>query len=107
MDYINYLIYVIPVALIVLALVFWPKKKRTIEVDDKLIESIFDSINKDNIKSISSEISRVKIEVIDLEQIDQNKLKEISMGVFISGNSLKIMFKDSADDIVKLLKRGL
>ena len=107
MDYINYLIYVIPVVLIVLAVVFWPKKKRTIEVNENLIESIFDSIKKDNIKSVSSDISRVKIEVIDLEQIDTEKLKEISEGVFISGNSLKIMFKDSADDIVKLLKRGL
>lgn len=107
MEDFQYLIYGAIVVVLILTFVFWPRKKAKVVVNQELINSIFDAITKENIKDVSSEISRVKIEVYDLEKIDQVKLKEISEGVFISGNSLKIMFKDSADAIVDNLKRGL
>lgn len=110
MDFTNYMTYVyigIPVILIVLGFVFRPKKKSTVVVNDELINGIFDAVGKENITNVESEISRVKIDVLDLEQVNLELLKEISEGVFISGKSLKIMFKDSADNIVNNLKRGL
>lgn len=108
MEYINYVYIGIPVVLIILGIVFWPKKKKTtVEVNDELIKGIFNSIGKENIVNVESELSRVKIDVTDLESIDFDALKEISEGVFISGKSLKIMFKDSADNIVNRMREGL
>jgi coenzyme F420-reducing hydrogenase beta subunit len=92
---------------IVLAFVLRPKKQSTVIVNNELIENIFSSVQKDNILQVESEISRVKIDVKDVDVVNLDLLKEISEGVFISGKSLKIMFKDSAEDIVEGLKRGL
>jgi len=107
MEYMNYIYIGAPILVVILAFVFWPKKKKTVVVNNELINGIFECIKKENIQSVSSDISRVKIDVSDLDLVDFDKLKEISEGVFISGKSLKIMFKDSADNIVDNLKRGL
>ncbi len=107
MDFTNYMTYVyisIPLWLVLLWVMFKPKKPKGVVVNEELINNIFDAIKKGNIKNVESEISRVKIDVSDLDLIDLDLLKEISEGVFISGKSLKIMFKDSADSVVEGLK---
>ncbi len=107
MDFTNYMTYVyitIPLLLVVFWVLIKPKKTKGVVVNEELINNIFESIRKDNIKNVESEISRVKIDVSDVDLIDLDLLKEISEGVFISGKSLKIMFKDSADSVVEGLR---
>ena len=72
-------------------------------LDEILIDNLLKIIPLSNILKITSEISRVKIDVLELGTINFDKLKEISNGVFISGKSIKIMFKDSADEIVRAI----
>ena len=78
-------------------------KKSAFIVDDLLIGELLQIILFSNILKISSEVSRVKIEVVNLDIVDFERLKSISNGVFISGKNIKIMFKDSADEIVKAI----
>ncbi|XMB66224.1 LPXTG cell wall anchor domain-containing protein [Mycoplasmatota bacterium zrk1] len=100
------LIYYIGIGIVLLTVIlfFIFRKKKELIVDDLLISNILSIISLENIKEITSEISRVKIEVFDLEIIDFDELKSISNGVFISGNNVKVMFKDSADEIVKAIE---
>ncbi|XMB87438.1 hypothetical protein RJG79_06475 [Mycoplasmatota bacterium WC44] len=109
LENINYL-YMAGLALLVIILVSFliiKRKPKKITINEDLINGILGIIKSDNIKSISSEISRVKFEVNDLEIIDFDKLKEISEGVFISGKNVKVMFKDSADEIVSAIKNKI
>lgn len=95
------------VLLVTLFFVFKPKKQKLVVVDNELIEAILNSVKRSNIANVESEVSRVKIEVKNLDEVDFDSLKSISEGVFISGKSIKIMFKDSADNIVNNLRKEL
>jgi len=105
----DYLVYYIAAGVVLVGLMLFlilrkPKtKKSAFIVDDLLIGQLLQIIPFSNMKSINSEVSRVKIEVLNLEIVDFDRLKSISNGVFISGKSIKIMFKDSADEIVKAI----
>lgn len=108
MESIYYIYIGIALALLVtLFFVFKPKKQKLVVVDKELINAILDSVKKSNIANVESEVSRVKIEVKNLDEVDFDSLKSISEGVFISGKSIKIMFKDSADNIVNNLRKEL
>lgn len=60
---------------------------------------------KDNIVSVNNEMSRVIVEVKDLNLADPQKLKELgATGVLISGNVIKASFQERASFIAELLK---
>lgn len=81
------------------------KNNAKIVVDMTLINDIRGIFTKENTLSITSDVSRVRFSVKDIEKLDLDKLKQISTGVFISQNNVKVMFKDSADEIVKELEK--
>jgi len=91
--------------LLILVLVFFYLKKRPKKatVNEKLISELKEIFSLDNVVDIQSETSRVKFTVKDVEKVDLKRLKEISDGVFISQNSIKVMFKDNATLIVNAL----
>lgn len=55
--------------------------------------------NDNNIVSISKNLSRVTIEVKDLEQVDLEGLKKEGVGVFITGNVIKCSSQAFADQV--------
>ena len=79
----------------------------SLTIDTEFISSLINIFGKDNVINISSEISRLKVEVKDIDKVDFEKLKVVSEGVFISGSNIKVMFKDNAEKIVQLIKERL
>ncbi len=60
---------------------------------------------KDNIVNVNNEMSRVIVEVKDVELADPLKIKELgATGVLISGNIIKASFQERAKYITELLK---
>lgn len=55
--------------------------------------------NDNNIVSVSKNLSRVTIEVKDLEQVDLEGLKKEGVGVFITGNVIKCSSQAFADQV--------
>ncbi len=83
-------------------------KKQNKKIDStKLVETIFSIFSKDNIVDVESEVSRVKITVKDIEVINLDRLEEITEGVFISGNTMKIIFKNADSDLAEEIKNKL
>lgn len=60
---------------------------------------------KENIKDSSYELSRVTVEVVDVDQVNGEVLKELgATGVLFVGNKVKCSFKEDAENICELLK---
>lgn len=97
------------VFLLVVFLLYRNRKKKPkvskIIVNKDLINDIREIFTKENTLTITSDVSRVRFTVKDIEKLNLDKLKQISNGVFISQNNVKVMFKDSADEIVKELEK--
>jgi|GEM_PF-6405609 len=101
MDYYWFLI-LAPILAIILFFIF-RRKDKLIVVNSELIDKIISIIPLSEIVEVSSEVSRVKFKVKNLDAINLDDLKNISQGVFVSGNNIKVMFKDSADKIVSAI----
>ena len=61
----------------------------------------------DNIVSVHTEMNRAIIEVVDVSLIDKEKLKELNIGIMISGNVIKCSSEAMVDALNKELKWGL
>ena len=73
------------------------------ELKNKLLEALGGS---DNIISSNVEMSRVTIEVNDIELINGEALKEIgASGVLLVGNKVKCSFNENAKEVQKLLEK--
>lgn len=58
-----------------------------------------------NITSINHEMSRITVEVVDLELIDAEGLKNLgATGILITGNTVKASFGNQAEDIFNIIK---
>ena len=103
------LIVVLLVIVAVALVLILKKKKPGIKVDDAFIEkllALFGSAN--NIAGVKVDNGRLKIEVKDLELVDLNGLKEASeAGVFVTGNTIKILFKLDSLTIKKYLDKRI
>ncbi len=99
------------VLLAVLFFLFLKKKDTTprIVIDDEFINNLIVLYgDKDNISNINTENGRLKIGVKDLNKVDLEKLKEISTnGVFVTGNTIKTLFRHDSDSIKKELEKRL
>lgn len=107
----NYLYWVIGGAalllilgIILLIFLFRGKKEPTILID---ISEILKAIGANNILSIEQVQKRVRIQVKDTQIVDLETLKEVSNGIFVTGDRLVLTFKDNTEDIVKALRREI
>ena len=101
----KYIIIVIVFIIILLAVLKSTRKDARLEIN-KLIEYLG---GKDNIKTLSIDNGRVKFNLLDLDLLNQEAIKEVSnSGAFITGNNVKLLFKYDSELIVETLKnRGI
>jgi glucose-like phosphotransferase system IIB component len=74
---------------------------------DPLQQQIFFDVygGKENIVKVSQELSRLSVEVKNLEKVDVNKLKELgASGILVAGNTVKSSFGPQAASIYNLIK---
>lgn len=71
------------------------KKNKSIDIDQSFVENIIDNLGgKENIISIDVVETKLKITSKDLKKVNLDNLKALtSYGVFVSGNTIKILFK--------------
>lgn len=53
----------------------------------------------ENIVSVTKNLTRVTVEVVDLEKVNLEKLRELGIGVFITGNVIKCSSAEFAEQI--------
>ena len=53
----------------------------------------------ENIVSVSKNLTRVTVEVVDLEQVNFEKLRELNIGVLIVGNTIKCSSEEFASQV--------
>ena len=85
-------------------------KVEHVVVDELFIETLLSGLGgKENIKNVSIDNGRVKFNILDLDLLNQEAIKTVSAsGAFITGNSVKLLFKYDSEVIVKALnERGL
>lgn len=107
---------IVPLALIFLLIIivlvirlkkYNEMKKVKDEEVDPFQQNLFYEIygGKENIKNVAQEMSRVTVEVVDVEKVDLQRLKEFgASGVLVTGKIVKAGFGDRAKYIYKLLK---
>jgi|GEM_PF-2019248 len=68
---------------------------------DEVTEALVNAVGgKENIESVSSDVSRLKITLADVEQADQEALKTIATnGAYLSGNQLQIPLAVDAEQV--------
>lgn len=104
-------IVVIILLTVILAVVF-KKKSKKIKVDDAFInELVLNYGGIDNIKSVMVDNARLKVTVINLDNVNLEALKKSSQaGVFVTSNTIKTLFKiDSVlikNSIEKIMRKG-
>lgn len=85
------------------------RKPKGVKVNNEFIDTLisyYGGIN--NINSVEVENSRLKIEVVDLDNVNLESIKEnSSSGVFVTGNIIKTLYKLSSDQIKKSLDQRL
>jgi phosphotransferase system IIB component len=84
-------------------------KTPKIKIDEEFINNIITLYgDKNNISNVSTDNGRLKIEVKDLDIVKLNELKEISTnGVFVTGNTIKTLFRHDSDLIKRELEKRL
>lgn len=93
--------------LIFLALMVWgimvpPKKKRAVnlanEIDDEKAKIFIEALGgKTNIGKIEACMSRVRVNVLDMEQINQNRFEDLkTAGIFVSGEQIQVIFGEES-----------
>lgn len=91
-------------------IVFTFKKKQTKSlVSDSFIDALTLYLGGlHNILQIEVEQSRLKITVNELDLVDLEKLKTLSdKGIFVTGNTIKALYKDDAKNIKDALEKRL
>lgn len=109
---VNLYLIIIPIAVIAalaIVLIFFvlKGKKKKIKVNKEFIDSLVLALGGiDNLTGVGVENSRLKLTVNDLNKVDLNKIKEFSdKGVFVTGNTIKTLFKFESERIAYELKK--
>lgn len=77
-------------------------KVKEVEFEDNLYSELF---GIDNILSVECEMSRVTVEVKDIDKVNTQLLQERgASGVLLVGNKVKCNFKENAENVAKYLK---
>ncbi len=101
------LIFAIMIAAIIIRLVKASRKKsNNNSLDHKQREIFLNAYGgSKNIISVSNEMSRIIVEVKDVENVDGNVLKDLgATGVLITGNVVKASFQERAKNIYEIIK---
>ena len=100
---------IVGVAIIILFLCFvvFKSKKPRIKINESFMNSLVQNLgNKENIISAKNINGRVNIEVADLEKVCLEELKKISTaGVFITNQTIKLLFSYDSEIICKSLNK--
>lgn len=99
---------VLVVILAAFCLVFVIKKKQaTTKVNQPFMDALTLYLGgKNNILTVEVEQGRLKITVTDLDLVDLEKLKTLTdKGIFVTGNTIKALFKDDALLIKQALEK--
>ncbi len=102
---------VLVVCLLVLALILIKKKRKPkgVKVNDEFINQLIENYGGiQNINSVEIENSRLKITVDDLDLVKLDALKQqAESGIFVTGNTVKTLYKLSSEQIKKSLEGRL
>ena len=86
-----------------LAKKYKPNKKTGINDETKKL--LLEAFGENNIESVSVEMSRLTVEVKDVDLVNPDKIKEAGAnGVLLVGNKVKCSFGDKAIEVCNLLK---
>lgn len=86
-----------------LAKKYKPNKKNAINDETKTL--LLEAFGENNIESVSVEMSRLTVEVKDVDLVNPDKIKEAGAnGVLLVGNKVKCSFGDKAIEVCNLLK---
>jgi len=113
-----YLLLIIPIAIILILVVvasairfkkyrdFNKEVDKNKAVDPEQQEIFFKSYGgKDNIINVSHELSRITVEVKDIELVNLESLQALgAKGVLVMGNTVKASFGDRASYVYNILK---
>ncbi len=83
------------------------KLSKDIKIDYDAVQTneLSDLFGVDNIIDVSVDMSRVTVEVKDIDLVDTKGLQEYgASGILLVGNKVKCSFKDDADNIANILK---
>lgn len=97
------------IAAIVMRIINYRKLKKSIKpstIDPEQQKLFFEVYGgKDNIIDVKQEMSRLTVEVKDLNKVNLNQLKDLgAKGVLVMGNAVKASFGERAEYISELLK---
>ena len=100
---------VVLVRLVLLIVLLSKKKKKRIVVDEEFINNLISLLgDTSNILETNVDNGRLKIQVKNLDLVNFEKIKEIAeSGVFITGNTIKTLFKLDSFEIKKALDERL
>lgn len=83
------------------------KLSKDIKIDYDAVQTneLSDLFGVDNIIDVAVDMSRVTVEVKDIDLVDTKGLQEYgASGILLVGNKVKCSFKDDADNIANILK---
>lgn len=74
-------------------------------INDETKALLLEAFGENNIESVSVEMSRLTVEVKDVDLVNPDKIKEAGAnGVLLVGNKVKCSFGDKAIEVCNLLK---
>ena len=84
------------------------KKEQTL-LELPPVEPIIDAVGgASNIKAITAESTRIKLQLDDVDLINQEELKTIATeGAYLAGDQLQISYKEHATEIAERLQKEL
>lgn len=94
-------------AVIIKIVKFGKKSKVSFGEVDLVQKELFEQAygGKENILTVANEMSRIIVEVKDLDLVKPESLKELgATGVLIAGNTIKASFQERAKNVYYLLK---
>jgi hypothetical protein len=97
---------IIPIAiLIVVVLIKLAVKKLKKKTGKPVTNDIIDMFGgADNIVSVKRELTRVSVELKNLDEVDLSKLQALNVGTLIVGNTIKCSSEEIANVLAPLIK---
>lgn len=75
------------------------KHHKRVKATKKVNSNYLDLFGEDNVVSVSKNLSRVTVEVKDIELVNLDELKNKGIGIMITGNTIKCSSQEFADQI--------
>ncbi len=92
----------IPIFILVMVVFFkmvFKHHKKMKNVNKKINANYLEYFGDDNVLNVSKNLSRVTVEVKDVNLVNLNALKEKGIGVMITGNTIKCSSQEFANQI--------